>query len=480
MFTAHEGQLGLVHTCEQATPAPIPDLRGKQVSCVAGGVFHSAALVHVEGQGQIHMWGSNFFGQAGYFPELQSALFSTDDEEVVWEPRWLDENLKDESITALSCGDFHNIALAESGKVFTWGAGILGHGSEVFDSRPHAIKSFMEPEPLRIHSVHARQGLSFATASKPATPAATTPEPTDATASETAASPAPAAAAAAEPGPPTEVFVWGHYDASEDGAKRVKSTAPVRLPTAEHLATTTHVDGSYHMMAVAGTSRVDGRPVFAVFGSHPARRVQNFEPETPPYHAELEKIDVVNAGEAPVPLIGVVDDLMGRMSLPRSLFLVDGAVVVLRENGTVDVTHVVGDTNPSASSLTPTAQTLDLPEPIVAMSVSSPLAALAIGKSGTVYQWTAVYPPKPKPKSAWSWLIDPKPDPAEVARAASMVRRTLLDALVGGFIETRGTFNGAVAIGGGWSHHFVVADDVHGADADESAAAISGPSSVKK
>jgi hypothetical protein len=49
---------------------------------------------------------------------------------------------EDEQIICIKCGDFHSLALTENGIVKTWGSGILGHGNEWYDSRPHAVKFF--------------------------------------------------------------------------------------------------------------------------------------------------------------------------------------------------------------------------------------------------------------------------------------------------------------------------------------------------
>lgn len=50
--------------------------------------------------------------------------------------------LEDDKITAISCGDFHSVALTENGIIKTWGSGILGHGNELYDSRPHSVRFF--------------------------------------------------------------------------------------------------------------------------------------------------------------------------------------------------------------------------------------------------------------------------------------------------------------------------------------------------
>eukprot|EP00842_Homolaphlyctis_polyrhiza_P002526 jgi/Hompol1/3274/HPOL_006444-RA len=264
-FTPHswgvgnEGQLGSSHEFERDTPKPISDLAGKEVVALANGVFHSAAIVRENDQGRIYTWGSNFFGQAGYFPDQQGGLFSSDDDEVVWEPHWLKEGLEHENVLQISCGDFHTIALTESGKVLTWGAGILGHGNEYFDSRPIPIKTFLDQaQTAHISHVCARHGLSFAVASPKRN------------------------------APPSQIYIWGQYDTDESGSKRIKSTIPVPMQLKTPFNAIELVQASHHLIVIRGIR--NSQTVFAVYGSHPAQRAVSNEPESVPYYAHLEQI----------------------------------------------------------------------------------------------------------------------------------------------------------------------------------------------
>jgi hypothetical protein len=63
-----------------------------------------------------------------------SGLFESDDDEF-FEPTHLSEGM-DASIKNISVGDFQSLALAEDGTVYSWGAGILGNGTELFSARP--------------------------------------------------------------------------------------------------------------------------------------------------------------------------------------------------------------------------------------------------------------------------------------------------------------------------------------------------------
>ncbi|KAJ1342309.1 hypothetical protein BSLG_003232 [Batrachochytrium salamandrivorans] len=399
---------------------------GKKVVSISGGVFHTAALVQVNGQGQVHVWGSNFFGQAGYFPELQSAFFSSDEEEVVWEPRWLQENLQDENILQLSCGDFHSVVLTQSGKVLTWGAGLLGHSNEYFESRPHVIEKFRElSDPMHIRHVAARMGLTLATASPtPNTPA-------------------------------TRVFIWGHYDACAepllpDGSstQRVKSTVPVEIPIAGLLDSVSLVDASHHLVVIQGVK--DGQIIYLVYGSHPSSRLLDQEPTDIPYYAILEKVAVVNEGYAPLKLIATLSDSEADTSVPRRIFIASNTIVVLRESGKVQII-------PMFNKDSDHPEFPGFGEPIIDMA-ASPLSILALGKSGAVYHAAAFFPPKPKRKSFLLRLID-RALPEERRAAAELSSRSevsLVDALRAMPSAPIGIFPEARLIGTGWKHHFIV------------------------
>ncbi|OAJ39294.1 hypothetical protein BDEG_23155 [Batrachochytrium dendrobatidis JEL423] len=421
----NEGQLGLHHVSQQIVPTPVLGMQEKQIKMITGGVFHSAALVDVKGQGQVHVWGSNYFGQAGYFPELQSALFSSDDEEVIWEPRWLQESLQNENVVSLSCGDFHTIVLTETGKVLTWGAGLLGHDNEYFESRPHVIKRFEGVDGLHIKSVNARMGLSFATASSSSQESA------------------------------TKVFIWGHYDSqitnmvesdSTQSVIRVKSTIPVEIDLQDCLDSVSLVEASHHLVVVQGTK--NGRTTYLIYGSHPTARVVDLEPTDTPYYAMLENVPLKNDKFAPLKLLQIIQDPLTLDNQLRQMFIMNNQIVVLRESGLV---HAI----PMFTALDDMKMTLaTFTEPITAMT-ASPLSAIALGKSGKVYQANGVFPRKPKPKSIWSRLIDVR-SPAEKLEEEQILSPILLvDALMNNSPSLVGCYPHARLIGMGWKHYFI-------------------------
>ncbi|KAJ3278909.1 hypothetical protein HK104_001928, partial [Borealophlyctis nickersoniae] len=73
------------------------------------------------------------------------------------------ESIKEEDIIDVTSGDFHNLALSHSGKVYTWGGGLLGNSSELFDSNPLPLPFFTDIGRRAI-SVAARGEASAVTA----------------------------------------------------------------------------------------------------------------------------------------------------------------------------------------------------------------------------------------------------------------------------------------------------------------------------
>jgi hypothetical protein len=71
----------------------------------------------------------------------------------------MDHGLQDDKIAMIDCGDFHSVALTEDGIIKTWGSGILGHGNEFYDSRPHSVR-FFEMMGRRVFSISARSSIT--------------------------------------------------------------------------------------------------------------------------------------------------------------------------------------------------------------------------------------------------------------------------------------------------------------------------------
>jgi alpha-tubulin suppressor-like RCC1 family protein len=106
-------------------------LKDAHVRLIGCGGNHSVAII---GDGEV-WWGSNKYGQAGM--PFEQALMQFP--QHVW-------SLDGERIASLKCGDYHNLALTESGSVFAWGRGSEGQlGSSLGGDEPNCFK------PIRIH-----------------------------------------------------------------------------------------------------------------------------------------------------------------------------------------------------------------------------------------------------------------------------------------------------------------------------------------
>lgn len=102
---------------------------------LSSGVSHSLLLTR---DGDVWVFGSNYFGQAGFFPEMAGGLFESEDD-TLREVIQLKEGFK-EPLVDISSGDFSNLALGKSGAVYSWGAGLLGTtGNDLFNSEPCVV-----------------------------------------------------------------------------------------------------------------------------------------------------------------------------------------------------------------------------------------------------------------------------------------------------------------------------------------------------
>ncbi|KAL7559429.1 hypothetical protein ACA910_009989 [Epithemia clementina (nom. ined.)] len=108
---------------DELRPRYIDALSGVRCVCVAAGELHSAV---VTSDGDVYSWGDGFCGQLGHGDRRPRVV-----------PKQVTSgNLEDESITNVSCGGRHTIAVTEEGEVFTWGLGhfgVLGRSFTPFD-----------------------------------------------------------------------------------------------------------------------------------------------------------------------------------------------------------------------------------------------------------------------------------------------------------------------------------------------------------
>ena len=120
-----EGQLGLGASGHKALPTkvggPLAEQQTVAVACGIGpgGPGHSAAITR---DGKLYTWGMGRDGQLGH-----------GDTEPRLEPTPV-AALADKTVVAVSCGATHTAALADEGRVYTWGGGVsgqLGHGDKL-------------------------------------------------------------------------------------------------------------------------------------------------------------------------------------------------------------------------------------------------------------------------------------------------------------------------------------------------------------
>ncbi|MDB5052426.1 MAG: hypothetical protein JWM44_476 [Bacilli bacterium] len=123
--TNSEGQLGDGTTSPRLTPVEVSGLSGKTITSISSRYLHSLAAAS---DGTVWSWGDNSFGQIGnnalvdqYIPIKVSGL------------------LIGKTITTVSSGKYHSLALASNGTVWSWGDntyGQLGNGSTVSQKTP--------------------------------------------------------------------------------------------------------------------------------------------------------------------------------------------------------------------------------------------------------------------------------------------------------------------------------------------------------
>jgi len=105
-------------------------LSGKTITQVASGSYHSIALAS---DGKVYTWGYNNHGQLGTGNTTTSNVPVAVDASVV---------LSGKTITQAAAGQYHSIALASDGKVYTWGYnsnGQLGNGNNTTSNVPVAV-----------------------------------------------------------------------------------------------------------------------------------------------------------------------------------------------------------------------------------------------------------------------------------------------------------------------------------------------------
>ncbi|KAJ3156157.1 hypothetical protein HDU86_004125 [Geranomyces michiganensis] len=197
-----DGRLGHGEQVSVENPRPIQALSGCEVFAVDCGVSHTVALLGAATGGQVFSWGSNFYGQAGHIPE-SSGFLDEDDDDQLSIPTAVKGSLQDKDIAQIACGDFHTLSLTHSGEIYSWGAGLLGHGSEYNDSNPLPITFFADVarRPCRVAARH----MTSCAVAVPVTPAS---------------------AGSNQSTSHLELYAWGHLGANE------KARSPVLVARA--------------------------------------------------------------------------------------------------------------------------------------------------------------------------------------------------------------------------------------------------------
>ena len=100
---------------------------GKTISQISAGSVHSLAL---DSEGQIYAWGANYNGRLGNGDTTSSNTPVKVDTSGV---------LAGKTITQISAGDGHSLALDSEGQIYAWGAnynGQLGNGTTITSNTP--------------------------------------------------------------------------------------------------------------------------------------------------------------------------------------------------------------------------------------------------------------------------------------------------------------------------------------------------------
>ncbi len=125
----HYGQLGNGNNTDSNVPVLVGNLlSGKTIIEVAAGYYHSIALMS---DGTVYTWGYNYYGQLGNGKNIDSNI-----------PVAVGGLLSGKTIVQVAAGEYHSIALASDGTIYTWGLnynGELGDGTGTNSNIPVAV-----------------------------------------------------------------------------------------------------------------------------------------------------------------------------------------------------------------------------------------------------------------------------------------------------------------------------------------------------
>ncbi|TPX72849.1 hypothetical protein SpCBS45565_g00041 [Spizellomyces sp. 'palustris'] len=389
-----DGKLGHGDQSLVMCPKIVDELDGCRVQAVSCGATHSVALLKGLTNGQVFAWGSNFYGQAGYIPE-HSGFFDEDDDDQVSLPTRVKGELTNEDVVDVVCGDYHTVALAKSGKVYTWGGGLLGNASEFNDSNPQPLTFF--------HDI-GRRVLSIS-ANGPTTAVLAVPSGNLAA--------------------PPEVYAWGYITAPN--GTLLKATSPVLLAGALKSRVESIVAGR----GCLGVISLDGgKRTCTIFGV--GGRVQR------DLFLEQKSENVVDILEGQQN--GVVDVGTGM----KKIAVGDDFGLLLQENGTLNTLRLPG------------TATLTDPEPlqlsnIIDMSIG-PQAAVCLDSAGQIFAWGDEFlfsESKQEETKRW-WEI--WRDRGKDQHKENVQTKSLFDKIVTEEPRRVGVCQGARGVAVGWDH----------------------------
>jgi alpha-tubulin suppressor-like RCC1 family protein len=143
------GQLGHGVLSDEGVPLIIKEIESRKIIKISCGSHHSLIL---EENGQVWSFGSSEYGQQGgsKTSDWRTNERVKDHNYFYSVPRPLEEDFEGRKVVKIACGNLHNIAISESGEIFTWGwgmQGVLGHGNRKFQVAPTLI-SRLRGEPI--------------------------------------------------------------------------------------------------------------------------------------------------------------------------------------------------------------------------------------------------------------------------------------------------------------------------------------------
>jgi len=147
------GYLGHGGIVNELRPRMIVGVAGfNGITAISAGTIHSMAL---DGQGNVWTWGNGGNGRLGHGGTAQENR-----------PRMITGITSFNRIMEIKAGHDHNIALDESGNVWTWGSsmnGRLGHGGTANETRPRMITGVAELNSITAIDVGSRHSITVDT-----------------------------------------------------------------------------------------------------------------------------------------------------------------------------------------------------------------------------------------------------------------------------------------------------------------------------